>query len=154
MSSFKCSDYHFKQLRQKTYNLILADRYILYDFNLDYNLPKEEIKRFIDHNIYELYKINVASVNLQYRDTQINRVYDDYINNIGDINTIQDRYSNTMLSKNELIGLYNAYSCLNYQIELSYNKDFIDKIQKHIAINLIRKLSVENEEVNQWEYIS
>lgn len=154
MSSFICSNKHFKELRQKTYDLILADRYILLDFNMDYNTDKEVIKHFVNNNIYNLYKLNVASVNLQYRDKQVNRVYDDYDNNIGGIDTIMDRMYNTMLSTNDLIGLYNAYRCLNYQIELSYDKNFVDIIQKHIAKNLIYKLTDDdnNNTFNHWEY--
>lgn len=155
MSSFIWSDKHFKELRQKTYNLILADRYILLDFNLNYDLDKEQIKHFVNNNnIYKLYKINVASVNLQYRDKQVNRVYEDYDNNIGGIDSIMDRSCNTMLSRNDLIGLYNAYTCLNYQIELSYDKNFVDVIQKHIAKNIIYKLNDDdiNGNFNHWEY--
>lgn len=154
MSSFVCSNKHFKELRQKTYDLILADRYILLEFNLDYHLDKEEIKHFVNNNIYDLYKLNVASVNLQYREKQVNRVCEDYDNNIGGVDSILDRNFNTMLSKNDLLGLYNAYTCLNYQIELSYDKKFVDIIQKHIAKNIIRELTDNdlNDTFNHWEY--
>ena len=153
MSSFICSNKHFKELRQKTYDLILADKYILLDFNMDYDTDKEVIKHFVNNNIYNLYKLNVASVNLQYREKQVNRVYEDYDNNIGTVNSIMDRSCNTMLSKNDLIGLYNAYRCLNYQIELYYDKTFIDIIQKHIAKNIIYKLNDDdNDTFNRWEY--
>ena len=51
-------------------------------------------------------------------------------------------------------GLYNAYKCINYQIEHDYNKDYIINIQKLIADVMTVELSniYTDNEVNKWEY--
>lgn len=154
MSSFICSDKHYKKVKDLTYKLILSDRYILFEFNLDYNLDKELIKNFVNNNIYELYKLNVASYNLQYREKQVNRIYNDYENNIG--NDFIESYSNLM-SLEELLSLYNAYQCINYQIELKYDRNFVDIVQSHISKAIVRKLNdyyeyQELKNVNFWQF--
>lgn len=157
MSSFICSDNHFKKLRQNTYDLIMSDKYILYEFNMDYHTDKEDIKSFVNDNIYKLYKLNVASVNAQYRYEQTNSICDDYENNIGNTSAIVDKTFNSEPSMETLIGLYNAYRCLDYQIELPYDKRFVDIIQKAIAKHIVDKVTDYYEDngcidVNRWEY--
>lgn len=153
MSSFICGNNHYKKVKQLTYKLIKSDRYILMEFGMDYNSSDETIQNFVNNNIYQLYKLNVASVNLQYRDKQINRVYEDFDNNIGNDFIL---VGSSSMRKEDLIGLYNAYNCINYQIELDYNTKFIDIIKKHIASNLIRELTDnyndQGIDVNGWEY--
>lgn len=149
MSSFKCSDNHFIKLRDYTYSLIMYDRYTLLEFNMDYDMNEEDIKGFVNHEIYKLFELNYASVNYQYNDKEDKRGYEIYKENIEKVPF--ERYN--LLSLYDLTGLYNAYNCLDYQIELSHDTRFMDIIKKHIANNIVEKLTDEYfDYVNRWEY--
>lgn len=145
MSSFVCSAKHFKELKRLSYKFILSDKYTLLDFNMSYNTDNGEIKDFIISNICHLCKLNVASVNYQYNcNEKVN--FKDYIGF-----DIPEPNSNLM-SMEELIGLYNGYDCLKYQIELKFDTTFIDILQKHIAKEIIRRTSDNYELANKWEF--
>lgn len=149
MSSFKCSDSHFIKLRDYTYSFIMSDRCTLIEFNMDYNMEEKDIKNFVNHNIYNLFKLNYASVNIQYNDKddkRVNDLYDEFI----DIMPFKRYY---VLSLYDLISLYNAYSCLSYQIELEFDTRFMDIVRKHIANKIVEKLSDEHSDyINKWEW--
>lgn len=154
MSSFLCSKNHYLKTRDLSYNLILNEnKHFCYWNNVNISSTEDAILNYVNNNIKELVKINARSVNNQYNLDEKSKCYvDDYIE---DINNIKPKriYNNYL---KDLISLYNAYTCINYQIEIDYNKDFINNIQKLIADNIIYKLNDEyydNEEVNKWEFM-
>ncbi len=143
MSSFICSEKHYRKVRDLTYYLLKSNKYYLYYLRISEN----DILDYVNKGVYDLIKVNIASYNLQYNENKKN----DY-NFLFNVAPIEKAYYNDYtLTKGDLIGLYNAYNCINYQIELNYNKRFIDDIQKLIANTLIQKLT-ETYDTNHWEY--
>ena len=142
MSSFICSEKHYSKVRTLTYYLLKSNKYYCYNLGIE----EKDILNYIDKNLHELIKNNIASVTLQY-----NRIY--VFNYDLVFNSISEKayYNDNTLNTSDLIGLYNAYNCINYQIELDYNKNFINAIQKLIASKLIQKIEY-NYDTNHWEY--
>ena len=109
------------------------------------------ILEYINNNIIELIKINAKSVNNRYNlDEKQNNYINDYIKEI-ETKKPKSKYYFTL---EDLIGLYNAYKCINYQIELKYDQKFIHSIQKLIADEITNILTDQfnDNEVNKWEY--
>lgn len=142
MSSFICSEKHYTNVRKLTYYLLKSNKWYCYNLGID----EKDILNYIDKNLYDLIKNNVASVNYQYKSNQVFN-YDIVFNTISE----KAYYNDNILTTSDLIGLYNAYNCINYQIELDYNKRFINDIQKLIASKLIQKIE-DDYDTNHWEY--
>ena len=143
MSSFVCSKKHYRKVRDLTYYLLKSNNYYLYNININ----EKDILDYVNKGIYDLIKLNVASYNLQYNENIKN-----YYNDIFDILPIEKAYYNdNTLTTDELIGLYNAYCCIDYQIELSYNTTFINNIKELISYKIIRNIE-DSYECNHWEY--
>ena len=143
MSSFVCSKKHYRKVRDLTYYLLKSNKYYLYNININ----EKDILDYVNKGIYDLIKLNIASYNLQYNEN----VNNDY-NDIFDTAPIEKAYYNeNTLTTDDLIGLYNAYACINYQIELSYDTSFIDSIKALISNIIIRKIE-DSYECNHWEY--
>lgn len=143
MSSFVCSKKHYRKVRDLTYYLLKSNKWYLYNLRINEN----EIIDYVNKGIYDLIKLNVASYNLQYNENIKN-----YYNDIFDISPIEKAYYNdNTLTIDELIGLYNAYCCINYQIELSYNTTFINDIKALISYVIISKIT-DSYDCNRWEY--
>lgn len=143
MSSFICSEKHYRKVRDLTYYLLKSNKYYLYNLGINEN----EILDYVNKGIYDLIKVNIASYNLQYNTNNKNN-YNDIFN----VAPIEKAYYNdNTLNTSDLIGLYNAYNCINYQIELHYDKRFINDMQKLIASKLIQKIE-DNYDTNHWEY--
>lgn len=143
MSSFVCSKKHYRKVRDLTYYLLKSNKWYLYNLRINEN----EIIDYVNKGIYDLIKLNVASYNLQYNENIKN-----YYNDIFDISPIEKAYYNdNTLTTDELIGLYNAYCCINYQIELSYNTTFINDIKALISYVIISKIT-DSYDCNRWEY--
>lgn len=142
MSSFVCSEKHYLKVRKLTYYLVKSNKWYCYNIGID----EKDILNYIDKNLHSLIKNNVASVNYQYNTKQVFN-YDMVFNDIGE----KPYYNDNTFTTSDLIGLYNAYNCINYQIELDYNKKFIDDIQKLIAGKLVQKIE-DSYECNHWEY--
>ena len=143
MSSFVCSKKHYRKVRDLTYYLLKSNKWYLYNLRINEN----EIIDYVNKGIYDLIKLNVASYNLQYNENIKN-----YYNDIFDVSPIEKAYYNdNTLTTDELIGLYNAYCCINYQIELSYNTTFINDIKALISYVIISKIT-DSYDCNRWEY--
>ena len=142
MSSFICSEKHYSKVRKLTYYLLKSNKYYCYNLGIE----EKDILNYIDKNLHDLIKNNIASVTLQY-----NRIY--VFNYDLVFNSISEKayYNDNTLNTSDLIGLYNAYNCINYQIELDYDKRFINDMQKLIASKLIQKIE-DNYDTNHWEY--
>ena len=153
MSSFICSKYHFQKVRDNTIYFLNADKYKRYTIGLDYDTNDDEILKFVNHNIYSLVKNNFASFNQQYNENNI--ITDDYKEIFKKEPIKRGYYKNNI---HFLIGLYNAYSCINYQIEIDYNKEFINNIMFAISSAIVEYLNEYkssygiSENVNQWQY--
>lgn len=152
MSSFLCSKKHFIKTRDLSYNLILNEKeHFCYWDNVNINTSDYSILEYVNKNIIELIKINAKSVNDRYNlNEKENNYILDYIKDI-ELTKPKTKYFITL---EDLIGLYNAYKCINYQIELKYNEKFIHSIQKLIADVITSKLSdnYDYNEINKWEY--
>lgn len=148
MSSFICRKEHFIKTRDLTYALIKTNKHFCYWFGSSIN--EENILDFVNMEISKLISMNYASVNWQYNE---NDKKDYYLMDIEVDNKYKDITRDLTLE--ELISLYNAYSCINYQIELDYNKEFYYKIRTLIADNIVCKLSndyIEYDKINHWEF--
>lgn len=153
MSSFICSKYHYQKVREMTNYFLKANRYARYTMGLNYNTSDSEVLGFIDKEIYNLIKNNIASVNMQYHTQE---------GNIKEYAKIFDKepaesyiYKNTL---EEMLSLYNAYNCIDYQIELEYNKTFINNIRFALSNDIIAYLQ-NNEKsynipknINKWDF--
>lgn len=152
MSSFLCSKNHYIKTRDLSYNLILdQNKYFCYWDNVDINTSDHSILEYLNNNIIELIKINAKSVNDRYNlNEKENNYILDYIKDI-ELTKPKTKYFITL---EDLIGLYNAYKCINYQIDLNYDKKFIHSIQKLIADKITELLSdrYDYNEINKWEY--
>ena len=149
MSSFICSVNHYKRTRQECVDVCTCNKYKLHHIGLSYDSSKNEIIRKIDKAIYELIRTNVASFQFQYNVKDVN--LDKYIDMLNQ--KPEEHLSEP--SESSLLGLKNALKCIDYQIEIDYNKEFLQGM-----INMINDIIVEraedefysNEEFNKWEY--
>ena len=110
----------------------------------DYARDKESLKDEINAGLYKLYKNNVASVAIQYGD-KIRFNTDDYYlkfeQEVLQINFIEEY---PYLNNNLVLDLFNALKCIDYQIEIDYNKDFINKMEHYILLYLSRHTETPN----------
>lgn len=153
VSSFICSKEHFKKVRDLTYYLIKCNRHYVYWENVKIpNDSDDSILNYVNNNIYELIKLSFASVNYQYNEE--GKITEEYYKMLEEKPTEKFCYNDYTLTANDLIGLYNAYKCINYQIELNYNTNFINNIKILISDSLMYKLKDYSafEEANDWEY--
>ena len=142
MSSFVCSKKHYRKVRDLTYYLLKSSKY--HQFNLGIN--ENDLLEYVNKGIYDLIKVNIASYNLQYNENMKNEY-----NDIFDEAPIEKVYYENMFTIEDLLGLYNAYRCINYQIELPYDTSFINNIKAIISSEIIWKLE-DNYNCNHWEY--
>lgn len=143
MSSFICSKNHYLKVRDLTYYLLKSNKWFLYNIKV----TEENLLDYINANIYELYKANIASFNYQYNEN----IKKSILNEL-EVNPIEKSYYNeNTLTIGQLIGLYNAYSCILYQIELKIDLTFINNIKLLISNSIIHKIE-DNYECNRWEY--
>lgn len=143
MSSFICSKNHYLKVRDMTYYLLKSNKWYLYNIKV----TEENLLDYINANIYELYKANIASYNYQYNEN----IKKSILNEL-EVNPIEKSYYNeNTLTIGQLIGLYNAYSCILYQIELKIDITFINNIKLLISNSIINKIE-DNYECNHWEY--
>lgn len=154
MSSFICSKYHYQKVREMTNHFLKADKYARNIIGLNYNTSDSEVLGFIDKEIYNLIKNNIASVNMQYHTLD---------GDIKEYAKIFDKepaetlypYINTI---EEMLSLYNAYDCIDYQIEPNYDKTFINNIRFALSKRIINYLQYnENsynipQNINKWEF--
>lgn len=151
MSSFICSQNHFKKLREETYYFFKCEKYARYRINLNYDSDDKTLINKIDNEIYNLIKNNVASVNLQYKDNEQVSNYTSFFDE-----EIKE-HSYYKMSIERMISLYNAYKCVNYQIELDYNRNFLENVMSALSDRIVKYL-IENKEdynlnnFNEWEY--
>lgn len=143
MSSFICSKEHFIKTRDLTYNLIKHNKHFYYWQGVNMRgFEDKDILEYVNKNINELINMNVASYNYQYKTNEKN-----------DINLLTEpkQYNVNVI---DLIGLYNAYTCINYQIELPYDKTFYNLIKTLIADKLVMALDEYDifNEANKWEF--
>ena len=143
MSSFICSQKHYLKVRNLTYYLLKSNKWFLYNIKV----TEENLLDYINANIYELYKANIASYNYQYNEN----IKKSILNEL-EVKPIEKSYYNeNTLTIGDLIGLYNAYSCILYQIELKIDITFINNIKLLISNSIIHKIE-DNYECNRWEY--
>ena len=143
MSSFICSKNHYLKVRDLTYYLLKSNKWYLYNIKV----TEENLLDYINANIYELYKANIASYNYQYNEN----IKKSILNEL-EVKPIEKSYYNeNTLNIEDLIGLYNAYSCISYQIELQINVEFVNNMKLLISHNIIHKIE-DNYECNRWEY--
>lgn len=151
MSSYVCSPYHYKKVRDLTIRFLLNTKSLLLD-NGWFSIPKEEeIIEYTTIKIKDLIQNNIASVNLYYND---NIDYEEY-NRI--INWSYD-YNSKLLKLEELISLYYGYKCIDYQIDIKYNRKFINMIKNGLACKIVEYITNESDKYmihgfNQWEFI-
>lgn len=143
MSSFICSKNHYLKVRDLTYYLLKSNKWYLYNINVS----EDNLLYYVNNNIYELYKSNVASYNYKYNEN----IQESILKEL-DVKPIEKSYyNNDILNIEDLIGLYNAYSCILYQIELKIDLTFINNIKLLISNIIIHKIE-NNYECNRWEY--
>ena len=143
MSSFICSKEHFIKTRDLTYNLIKHNKHFCCWQGVNMRgIEDNDILEYVNRNINELINMNVASYNCQYKTNETNDI---------NLPTEPKHYN---LDTIDLIGLYNAYSCINYQIELPYDKTFYNLIKTLIADELVMTLDKYDifNEANKWEF--
>lgn len=143
MSSFICSKNHYLKVRNLTYYLLKSNKWFLYNIKV----TEENLLDYINANIYELYKANIASYNYQYNEN----IQKSILNELEEKPIEKFYYNENTLTIGDLIGLYNAYSCILYQIELKIDLTFINNIKLLISNSIIHKIE-DNYECNRWEY--
>jgi hypothetical protein len=163
MSSYICSPKHFNSIEEKLKNLVYDSNFYL-PYSLKDILPKWYNKKdnsfdviFVEikNIINSLRELNVLCVSLQYKNHYVGRL-DQEIEN--ELVIVKQKTEIKGLSKH---GLYNALSCLNYQIELEHLKDlrnltleeenamkFLKEFKISLAEDIIREL--EEDKTNTW----
>lgn len=126
MSSYIESLESYNNIKKISYLLIkkqIGEPYYPYQ---KYYKTKEELQDFILEGVYDLYKNNVASVAIQYGDKiRFNSV--DFENKVEKDGFIEDDY---YLDIYMVASLVNALNCINYQIEINYDKTFVNYIKE------------------------
>lgn len=143
MSSFICSKNHYLKVRDLTYYLLKSNKWYLYNIKV----TEENLLDYINANIYELYKANIASYNYQYNEN----IKKSILNELEAKPIEKSYYNDNTLNIEDLIGLYNAYLCILYQIELQINVEFVNNMKLLISHNIIHKIE-DKYNCNRWEY--
>lgn len=143
MSSFICSKNHYLKVRNLTYYLLKSNKWYLYNINVS----EDNLLYYVNNNIYEIYKSNIASYNYKYNEN----IQKSILKELEEKPIEKSYYNDNTLNIEDLIGLYNAYSCILYQIELQIDIEFINNMKLLISHNIIRKIE-DNYNCNKWEY--
>lgn len=146
MSSFKVAPEKIKRIGELTARLYNNDSVLRYKYQ---NFSQ------IMMYLYDLTKINYASVNYQYNDSSNRREelkpVDEYLENIC-VNVTDKGMYRASLTRYDLLSLNNLLRGLNYQIELRYDdrilKDLFDSILRNLCYILTDE--VEGESVDRW----
>ena len=163
MSSYICSAKHFNSIEKKIKDLVQDN-----DFYLPYSLksivPKfynkqknslDDIFKEIENIINTLREINVLCVSLQYKHHYIGTLDKEIERELIDVK------QKTEIKELSIHGLYNALSCLSYQIELEHLKDirelsseekkaiiFLKEFKISICEHIVANLS--KDKTNTW----
>lgn len=128
MSCFILSNENFEYMKEKIYKYMLSDEgsYLVYAFEdmQDYYKKADKIAEFVNKNVNYLHKINIKGVNERYNENDERELTNDI--------EVKDIY-NAKLTDKELMQLYQCLRCLNYQIEIDFDNDFLIKVKNHIA---------------------
>lgn len=107
----------------------------------------EIISKFVNENVDYLTRINLKSYNYRYNENEYNI---DFAENI-----INDYEFYPNLTDEILMQIYELLLCVNYQIELEYDREFLDKIKSRVAGTLVERMinrynDVEKIKQIQW----
>lgn len=109
----------------------------------------EIISKFVNDNVDYLNNMNLKSFNSRYKETG------DKIEYAQDITRDYQFYPN--LTDEKLMQLYQLLVCVNYQIEVEYDREFLDKIKSRVsgtlADRMIERYNTQydfNEEPIKW----
>lgn len=149
MSSFILSSKNFEYLKKNIINYMMSEEgsYLVFNFKYfdsfkhtygsDAFRNFKEIAKFVNNQVNYLNRINVQSFNLQYRE-------DEKVMLSKDITTDNTYYGK--LSEETLLQTYQILRCLNYQIEMEFDREFMDKVKNHIACTIAsRRIDYINE---------
>lgn len=149
MSSYIVGNNSYKNIKLLSYLLvkeIIGESY--YEYQKEYH-NKKELKDYIDEGVYNLYKTNVASVAIQYGD-KIRFSTDDYAEKFRKEVINCEYIEKYPLSKNLVVSLVRAFDNINYQIEMEYQKDFVNYI-KLLALKYLTNCIEKDIEVQIYE---
>jgi len=164
MSSFICSAKHFNSIEKKLHDLIYDNNFYV-PYSLKNIVPKfydrrqssvKNVEKELTGIVNTLRELNVLCVSLQYKhhyegvlDTQIQ----------SELNEVKTKTETRHLTNH---GLYNAFSCLNYQIEIGHLKElrelttdeenaltFLREMKIALASDIVSKLPEDKS--NTWE---
>ena len=136
MSSYVVGMKTYLNIKRLSY-LLIKDRIgeSYYKYQKLYT-SKEQLKDFIDTGVFNLYKNNVASVAIQYGD-KVRFTSVDFVNNVVNQDFIENSYK---FDNYAVASLVDALDCVNYQIEIEYDKTFTNYIKELAADYLARKV--------------
>ena len=157
MSSYILEKESFIKMAEVTVDLIIKYGGILIGNNFESvkrydTVQVERIVKYVKKEIYYLADTNIKSVNQQYDERAIS------IENLKTLDSIKNFEYNDRLKdfnySNQYLVLFNLYKCLDYQIEMDYNKDFINKINKTI-LNVLSEIESDRstKNFNTWDYV-
>lgn len=164
MSSFICSAKHFNSIEKKLHELIYDNNFYV-PYSLKNIVPKfydrrqssvKNVEKELTGIVDTLRELNVLCVSLQYKhhyegtlDTQIQT----------ELSKVKSKTETKYLTTH---GLYNALSCLNYQIEIEHLKKlreltngeknaltFLRELKIALASDIVSKLP--DDKSNTWE---
>lgn len=148
MSSFKVEQKQIERIA------ILTTRLYNNDSCLRYKYPN--LSNILCY-IYDLTKLNYASVNYQYNDKSDRREELKPIDESLDMiltNTTNNRMYRSELNRYDLISLNNLLRGLNYQIELNFNdnilKDLYDSILRNLCYILTDDVPETIKDFDRW----
>lgn len=146
MSSYIEGLNSYLNIKRLSYLLIKKRIGPLYYKYQKYYKTEEELKDFIEDGVYDLYKNNVASVAIQYGD-KIRFTSVEFEEKV-----IKPEFKEDYLDFNEytVASLVNALNCINYQIEIEYDKTFVNYI-KQIACDWFANKITDHAEYNDLE---
>ena len=143
MSSFILSNKNFEYLKSNITKYMLSEEgaYIIFKFkyfepfSTGYSNTAfrdfEKISKFVNKEVNYLHKINIKSFNQQYKEE--NKVYF-----TSDSCNVEPAFR-TKLSEETLLQVFQILNCLDYQIEMEYDREFLDKVKDHIACTIARR---------------
>lgn len=139
MSSFILSKSNFKYLKEEIIKYMMSEDGSYLIFKLDYfkqfnsgfsNIAFrnfEKISEYVNNEVNYLQEINVKSFNEQYKENE-------KIDYAADVK--QKQYYYERLSEEKLLQIFRILNCLNYQIEIEYNNEFLNGVKNHIACTI------------------
>lgn len=142
MSSFILSKANFKYLKEEIIKYMMNEDGSYLIFKLDYfkqfnsgfsNIAFrnfEKISEYVNKEVNYLQEINVKSFNEQYKENE-------KIDYAADVK--QKQYCYGRLSEEKLLQIFQILNCLNYQIEIEYNNEFLNGVKNHIACTIANR---------------